>query len=787
MTLKDLKIGERALVSSVLGAGANRQHLLDMGVIPGATVEIVKFAPMGDPVEVEVAGYELTLRLAEAEKVTVEPLKSEEKSGDTALPPPKTFTQIDHPGLGEEGIYHTENSLTPPIPKDAPLTLALIGNQNTGKTTLFNALTGSAQHVGNFPGVTIEAKSGFLKGLPNVSVTDTPGIYSLSPYSPEEVVTRNYLLGGGIDGVINIVDAANIERNLYLTMQLLELEIPVVVALNMMDEVTNNGGAILVNTLEKLLGTPVVAISANRGEGVEELIRHIRHVSRHHEAPTKIDYCGFADNGGAVHRALHSVMHLIADHAERAKLPIRFATEKLIEGDELVAKALKLDENELDAVGHITTQMEKERGLDKEAAVAAMRFNFIKRVTRQCVIKAKKSREKDKSLAIDKVLTGKYTALPIFVAIMALVFFLTFNVIGAAGESLLKALFDKVGGLLNFAFDAINAPKFLKGLVVEGVFNGVSSVVSFLPIIVTLFFFLSMLEDLGYMARVAFVMDKALRKVGLSGRSIVPLLVGFGCTVPAVMAARTLPSDRDRKLTILLTPFMSCSAKLPIYAFFSAAFFPKYAPAVMLALYLGGIFLGIVAALIYGKTKFRGEAAPFVMELPNYRIPSAKNIALLLWEKVKGFLHRAFTVILAATVVIWLLSSFNLRLEFVEQVDQSILGSLAGLVAPIFLPLGLADARIITSLITGFLAKETVVATASVLFGSTETLLASITTLAAVNLLVFCLLYTPCVAACAVIKREMGFKWGVFITIGQTLIAYAVAFLVNIVGVLILR
>lgn len=782
MTLKQAKIGQWVFITTVNGTGATRQHLLDMGVIPGAVCKVIKYAPMGDPIQIEISGYELTLRLLQAQNIECTPCSQDVINAFDNDNEKQINKKIqEHPGLGEEGRYHIQNNI-PPIPKGTPISFALVGNQNTGKTTLFNALTGSNQHVGNFPGVTVEGKSGLLKARPEVKITDLPGIYSLSPYSPEEIVTRNFILETRPQGIINIVDATNIERNLYLTMQLLELETPMVVALNMMDEVNNNGGAIIVNTLENLLGVPVVPISAAKGQGIEELVHHVLHVARHHEAPQKTDFCLETEDGGAVHRSLHSIMHLIQDHAQKAQIPLRFAASKLLEGDTLVQDALKLDQNELQTIEHIALQMEKERGLDKAACMADMRFDFIKKVCLDTVIKPRQSKEKQRSLLIDKVLTGKWTAIPCFVVIMGLVFFLTFNVIGSFGQGLLESLFDSLTTSLGVFLEKINAPAVISSLLLEGVCTGIGSVVSFLPILIVLFFFLSMLEDLGYMARIAFVMDKLLRKIGLSGRSIVPLLVGFGCTVPAVMAARTLPSARDRKMTILLTPFMSCSAKVPIYAFFCAAFFPRYSGLMMTALYLFGIVLGIVAAFVFRATRFKGSAVPFVMELPNYRIPSLKNVGLLLWEKTKDFLHRAFTIIFCATLIVWFMQTFGVHLQVVEDSKDSILSHISSFLCPIFRVVGFGDWRIVSSLITGFMAKESVVATISVLFGSLDNLLNVLSPLSCLSLLVFCLLYTPCVAACSIIKKEMGLKWGLFVAFGQLFIAWGVAFLIKLIG-----
>ena len=776
MTLRDLPIGKTATIRSVGGEGALRQHFLDMGLIPKGDVTMVKYAPMGDPMELRIHSYELTLRLADAEKIEIENIR--DTSEETVT---RNRENIPHPGLGEGGKYHQKET-EHPLPDDAPLTFALAGNQNCGKTTLFNQLTGSNQHVGNFPGVTVDRKDGAIRGKANTLVTDLPGIYSMSPYTSEEIVTRNFVLNEHPKGIINIVDATNIERNLYLTMQLMELDIPMVLALNMMDEVRENGGSIIVNQMEEMLGIPVVPISAAKNEGIDELISHALHVAKYQEKPTEIDYCDANDDGGAVHRCLHAIMHLIEDHAAEAGIPVRFAASKLAEGDSLILDSLHLDQNEKEMLEHIIVQMENERGLDRAAAIAHMRFDFIQKICDETVIKPKESKEHLRSVAIDKILTGKYTAIPCFIGIMGLVFFLTFGVIGAFLSDLLDLGITSLGNLVDGLMTSWNVNQALHSLVIDGIFNGVGSVLSFLPIIVTLFFFLSLLEDSGYMARVAFVMDKLLRKIGLSGRSIVPMLIGFGCTVPGVMASRTLPSERDRKMTILLTPFMSCSAKLPIYAFFAAAFFPKHGALVMIALYFGGILMGILMALLMGHTMFSGEAVPFVMELPNYRLPGAKNVGHLLWDKAKDFLQRAFTVIFLATMVIWFLQSFNLHLNMVSDSRDSILAMVAGVIAPLFAPMGLADWRISTALITGFLAKESVVSTLSILFGSTATLTSGITPLSAASLLVFCLLYTPCVAAIASIKRELGGKWAVGVVIIQCVIAWIAAFLVYLIG-----
>ena len=782
MTLRELPIGRAAVVVSVGGEGALRQHFLDMGVIPGVEVTMVKYAPMGDPVELRIHGYELTLRLADAEKIVIEEEHEAEQEPRADLSN-KIRKKAHHPGLGEGGRYHVKED-EHPLPEGEPLTFALAGNQNCGKTTLFNQLTGANQHVGNFPGVTVDRKDGSNKGRPNTLVTDLPGIYSLSPYTSEEIVTRQFILSENPRGIINIVDATNIERNLYLTMQLLELDIPMVLALNMMDEVRENGGSVRVNELEELLGIPVIPISAAKNEGIDELIDHALHVAKYQERPGRQDFCDAEDHGGAVHRCLHGIMHLIDDHALAAGIPVRFAAAKLAEGDTRVLERLYLDTNEQETLEHIICQMEKERGLDRAAAIADMRFSFISKICKETVVKPHESREHVRSTAMDRILTGKYTALPMFVLIMAAVFWLTFNVIGAWLSGLLEMAIGALTDAAAMAMEAGRVNSVLQSLVIDGIFNGVGSVLSFLPTIVTLFFFLSMLEDSGYMARVAFVMDKLLRKIGLSGRSIVPMLIGFGCTVPGVMASRTLPSERDRKLTILLTPFMSCSAKLPIYAFFTAVFFPGKGALVMVGLYFTGIFVGILTALLLRRFRFKGEAVPFVMELPNYRMPGAKNVAQLLWEKAKDFLQRAFTVIFAATILIWFLQTFDLRLNVVTDSQDSILAMAAGVIAPVFAPLGFGDWRISTALITGFMAKESVVSTLSVLFGSTANLLAAVTPLTAASILVFSLLYTPCVAAIASVKRELGGKSAVIMVFGQCAIAWVCAFAVRMAGML---
>ena len=777
MTLKELAIGKSAVIRTVGASGALRQHFLDMGMIPGAEVTVVKFAPMGDPMELQVHGYELTLRLAEAEQIEVEEIDERTNSharGERLKP-------VDHPGLGEEGKYHSEEDANP-LPEGTVLTYALVGNQNCGKTTLFNQLTGANQHVGNFPGVTVDRKDGTIKGYPNTNVTDLPGIYSMSPYSSEEIVSRNFVLDEHPKAIINIVDATNIERNLYLTMQLLEMDIPMVVALNMMDEVIGNHGSIDVNTMEALLGVPVIPISAAKNEGVDEVIRHALHVAKYQERPLRQDFCDKSDHDGAVHRCIHAVIHLIEDHAEEAKLPVRFAATKAIEGDPLILEQLKLDQNELDMLEHIVQQMETEREVDRSAAIADMRFDFIERLCEQTVVKPKESKERVRSEKIDKILTGKYTAIPCFIGIMVLVFYLTFNVIGAFLQGILEMGIDQLSRMAEAGLIALNVNDVIRSLVIDGIFTGVGSVLSFLPIIVTLFFFLSMMEDSGYIARVAFVMDKLLRKIGLSGRSIVPMLIGFGCTVPAVMATRTLTSERDRRMTILLTPFMSCTAKLPIYAFFVSTFFPGKGGLIMSGLYVLGIVVGILIAFLYRGTLFKGEPVPFVMELPNYRLPGAKNVAQLLWEKAKDFLQKAFTVILMATIVVWFLQSFDLHLNLVENSADSILAMIAGALVPILRPLGLGDWRICTALISGFMAKESVVSTLEVLFGGG--IASVLTPLSAGVLLVFSLLYTPCVAAVASVKRELGAKWAVGMVFWQCLIAWIAAIITRGIGML---
>ncbi|MDD6351130.1 MAG: ferrous iron transport protein B [Lachnospiraceae bacterium] len=784
LTIRDMKIGQAATVAAVGGEGALRQHFLDMGVIPGVKIELIKYAPMGDPIELKVQSYELTLRLDDAGKIEVRDIydpseDSRSLAGLSSLPELKRTEFIDHPGLGEGGLFHDKKT-EHPLPEGTTLTFALAGNQNSGKTTLFNQLTGSNQHVGNFPGVTVDRKDGVIRGHKDTLVTDLPGIYSMSPYTSEEVVSRQFILDEKPKGIINIVDATNIERNLYLTLQLLTLNIPMVVALNMMDEVQANGGSVNINKMEQLLGVPVIPISAAKNEGIDELVSHAIHVAKYQEKPLRQDFCAPDEKNGAVHRSIHAVMHLIEDHSEESGIPIRFAATKLIEGDKSVIDALKLDENEQETVEHIVKQMEKESGLDRSAAIADMRFNFIEKVVASSVIKPKKSKEQTRSSRIDKVLTGKYTAIPMFVLIMALIFWLTFNVIGGTLQNLLNEGITALSNSAETAMKAAGVNKVLISLVINGVFNGVGSVLSFLPIIVTLFFFLSLLEDSGYMARIAFVMDKILRKLGLSGRSIVPMLIGFGCSVPAVMSSRTLPSERDRKLTVIMIPFMSCSAKLPIYSFFISAFFPGRGALVMLLLYFTGIFVGVLTAVISKNTHYKGEAIPFVMELPTYRMPRPKNVGQLLWEKARDFIQRAFTVIFLASLVIWFLQTFSLSFAMVSDSSQSILAAFAGLIAPIFKPLGFGDWRMVTALISGFLAKESVVSTLGILFGSTAALQKVLTPATAASFLVFCLLYTPCVAAIASIRRELGKRWALQIVLFQCGVAWVCAFIVHL-------
>ena len=774
MNLKELSAGETAKITAVGGNGALRQHFLDMGVIPGAEVTVVKFAPMGDPVELEIHGYELTLRLADAEQITIEPI---EKRSDSHVHIQKN-SHSEHPGLGEAGKYHSPDHANP-LPENTVLRFALVGNQNCGKTTLFNKLTGANQHVGNFPGVTVDRKDGQIKGFPNTLVTDLPGIYSMSPYTNEEIVSRNFVLNEKPHAIINIVDATNIERNLYLTMQLLETDIPMVVALNMMDELTGNNGSIDINEIEALLGVPVIPISAIKNEGVDELIKHAVHIAKYQERPLKQDFCLKDDHGGAIHRAHHAVESIIEDHAERANIPLRFAASKAIEGDHLILEQLALDKNEKDMLEHVVIQMENESGMDRNSAVADMRFDFIERVCKQTVVKPKESRERIRSEKIDRILTGKWTAIPCFIGIMGLVFYLTFNVIGGSLQQLLENGIDALTVLTDSWLTSAGVNPVIHSLVIDGIFSGVGSVLSFLPIVVTLFFFLSLMEDSGYIARVAFFMDKLLRKTGLSGRSIVPMLIGFGCTVPAVMSTRTLPSSRDRKMTILLTPFMSCTAKLPIYAFFVNAFFQQHGALIMIGLYLLGIITGILITLLFKNTLFKGEAVPFVMELPNYRIPGAKNVAQLLWEKAKDFLTRAFSVILLATMVVWFFQTFDFHLNIVEDSSNSILAHIAGLIAPVLKPVGLGDWRIVTSLISGVMAKESVVSTMEILFADGIT--SALTTSGAASMLVFSLMYTPCIAAIASIKRELGRKWAAAVVFWQCFVAWAVSLAVHLI------
>ncbi|MDD6334009.1 MAG: ferrous iron transport protein B [Clostridia bacterium] len=777
MKLNELKVGQCARITEVGGEGELRQHFLDMGVIPGAEVTLIKLAPMKDPMELQIHGYELTLRVADAGQITIEPIDERTRKHER----PDRISKSEHPGLGETGKYHAKGDGNK-LPDGTKLTFALVGNQNCGKTTLFNQLTGSNQHVGNFPGVTVDCKSGPIKGHSDSIVTDLPGIYSMSPYSSEEIVSRNFVLNEKPKAIINIVDATNIERNMYLTMQLLEMDIPMVLALNMMDEVEGNSGSIDINGMESMLGIPVIPISAARNEGVDELIRHAVHIARYQEKPSRTDFCDEKDFGGAVHRCIHAVIHLIEDHARRADIPVRFAASKIIEGDELILKLLELDDNEQEMLEHIVLQMESERGLDRSAAIADMRFTFIEKICEATVVKPKESKEHIRSQKIDRILTGKYTAIPCFIAIMLGIFFLTFNVIGAFLQNLLQMGIDALTALVDTGLSAAGVNKAIHSLVIDGIFAGVGSVLSFLPIIVTLFFFLSLMEDSGYIARVAFFMDKLLRKIGLSGRSIVPMLIGFGCTVPAVMSTRTLPSERDRKMTILLTPFMSCSAKLPIYSFFVSEFFPGRGALIMGGLYFLGIIIGIIVAFLYKGTIFKGEAVPFVMELPNYRLPGIKNVASLLWEKARDFLQRAFTVIFVATVVVWFLQSFDLHLNMVTDSKDSILAMIAGLMVPVFAPLGLGDWRICTSLLCGVMAKESVVSTMQILFGAG--IQSAISTAAAAALLVFSLLYTPCIAAIASVKRELGAKWALIMVVWQCLIAWVAAFVVHFIATL---
>lgn len=788
MKLSELSIGQKCKVTSVGGEGALRQHFLDMGVIPEAQVRVVKFAPMGDPMQIRIHGYELTLRLSDAAKIEVEYYKSsiaERRAERRRKEDLQATPDQEHPGLGEEGRYHDKTHENP-LPNDTHLTFALAGNQNCGKTTLFNQLTGANQHVGNFPGVTVDRKSGQIRGIANTEVVDLPGIYSLSPFSSEEIVTRDFIINSHPHGIINIIDVTNIERNLYLTMQLMELGIPMVLALNMMDEIEGNGGTVRINEMEEILGVPVIAISAMKNQGVDELIQHAIHVAKYQEAPARQDFCSPEDHGGAVHRCLHAIMHLIEDHAKAAGVPIRFAAAKIVENDTLVYDALKLSQNERETIEHILCQMEEERGLDRCAAMAEMRFAFIQDLCRKTVVKPQVSKEHIRSLMVDRILTGRWTALPSFVLIMSAIFWITFSSFGAWLQQLLDAGIDNLTALVDEELTQWNVNGVIHSLIVDGIFNGVGSVLSFVPLIILLFFFLSMLEDSGYMARIAFVTDTLLRKIGLSGRSIVPMLIGFGCSVPSVMASRTLPSERDRKLTILLTPFMSCTAKLPVYAFFTTVFFPENSGLVICLLYILGITTGTLVALVSKRTFLRGEAVPFVMELPNYRMPGFKNVARLLWDKARDFIERAFTVIFVASIVIWFFQTFDMHLNAVQYSHDSILAAVSGWIAPVFAPLGFGDWRIVTALVSGFMAKETVVSTLSVLFGDTDAVLSVLSTVSAAALLVFCLLYTPCVAAIAAIRRELGNKYATIVVIMQCVIAWVVAYLVRLVLLAIL-
>lgn len=776
MTIKDLPVGKSATILKVGGDGALRQHFLDMGLIQGAEVTVIKYAPMGDPVELRIHSYELTIRLSDAEQIEVsEPYCIDNKAVENVK---MNSIVKEHPGFGEGGRYHDKENENP-LPDDEKLTFALVGNQNCGKTTLFNVLTGSNQHIGNFPGVTVDRKDGVIKGYPDTLITDLPGIYSMSPYSSEEIVTREFLLMDKPKGIINILDATNIERNLYLSMQLMELGIPMVIALNMMDEVRVNGGSVRINAIEELLGVPVIPISAAKGEGIEELVSHAIHVAKYQEKPQISDFCS---KDSAVHRCIHGIMSLISDHADKAGYPERFAASKVVEGDSLVLKHLELEQNEKEMIEHIIVQMEEECGMDRASAIADMRFAYIEDVCKNTVVKPRESKERIRSQKIDKLLTGKYTGIPMFIAIMGLVFYLTFNVICAALSNVLDILITFVTNGVDNLLTAMNVNSVLHALIIDGIFNGVGSVLSFLPIIVTLFFFLSILEDSGYMARVAFIMDKLLRKLGLSGRSIVPMLIGFGCSVPGVMASRTLSSERDRRMTVLLTPFMSCSAKVPIYAFFSAAFFPHYAALVMIGMYFIGIIVGIIMAFIFKKTLFKGEPVPFVMELPNYRMPGAKNVVHLLWEKAKDFLQKAFSIIFIATILIWFMQNFDIRLNVVADSRQSILAVLAGMITPLFKPLGFGDWRLVTAILTGVMAKESVVSTISILFGSTIEMVSVISAAGAMSFLVFCLLYTPCVAAIASVKKELGGKWAAYVVVIQCVVAWIAALITYIIA-----
>ena len=772
MTLKELKPGESAVVEEVGGEGSLRQHFLDMGVIPGTEVTLVKYAPMGDPMQLNIHGYELTLRLADADKINVHKIKEKQESKK------KKKKTVPHPGFGEEGKFHPKGSGNP-LPDDTILTYALVGNQNCGKTTLFNQLTGSNQHVGNFPGVTVDRKDGTIKGFPKTKITDLPGIYSMSPYTNEEIVSRNFVLKEKPKAIINILDATNIERNLYLTMQLLEMNIPMVVALNMMDELTANGGSVDINTLESMLGVPVVPISAAKNQGVDELVTHAIHIAHYQEKPTRQDFCSPDSSGGSLHRCLHAIIHLIEKKARNADIPVRFAASKIVEGDEIIIKQLNLTDEEKNMIEMIIRQMEKERGLDRKAAIADMRFSFIFKVCDRTVVKPEESKEHKRSQQIDKVLTGKFTAIPMFILIMMLIFWLTFDLIGGNLQGLLEYGIELLSNAVRNYMESAQVNSVLTGLVIDGVFAGIGSVLSFLPIILILFLFLSMLEDSGYLARVAFFMDTLLRKIGLSGRSIVPMLIGFGCTVPAVMATRTLPSERDRKMTILLTPFMSCTAKLPIYAFFVEAFFPDKSWLIISGLYVLSIVLGVLIAFLYKKTLFKGEAVPFVMELPNYRMPGVKNVLHLLWDKAKDFLVRAFTIIFISTIVIWFLQNFNMYMNMTENSQDSILAMVAGFIAPLFAPIGLGDWRIVTALISGFIAKESVVSSLEILYAGNVT--AVMSAVSAASLLVFSLLYTPCIAAIASIRRELGRKWALFVVGWQCLTAWLASLAVYLI------
>ena len=780
MTICDLEIGQSAVISAVGGEGALRQHFLDMGLIPGIEVTLIKYAPMGDPMELMVSGYSLTLRLADAARIDITNVHEHPGGRGEVLEPIQPSKDIPHPGIGEEGRGRERE-----VSEDH-IVFALAGNQNCGKTTLFNQLTGSNQHVGNFPGVTVDRKSGMIKGYPGTEVVDLPGIYSLSPYTSEEIVSRQFILEEKPSAIINIIDATNIERNLYLTMQLLELNVPIVIALNMMDEMTGNGGSVLINEMEEILQVPVIPTSAAKNQGVEELAEHAVRIARLGETHGRVDFCNPKDHNGAVHRAIHGIMSLVGDHAEAAGIPVRFAVTKLIEGDPLVTKALALTENEEEMVEKITRQMEEECGMDRSAAMADMRYTFIRRLCHQTVIKPKESKERIRSQKLDSFLTGKWTAIPAFVAIMGLVFWLTFNVIGAFFQNLLDEGIQIITHWTDRWLTAMDVATPIHSLIIDGVFTGVGSVLSFVPIVVVLYLFLSLLEDSGYMARVAFFMDKLLRRVGLSGRSIVPMLVGFGCSVPAIMSSRTLPSERDRKMTLLLIPFMSCSAKMPIYAFFANTFFPKYAAPVMISMYFMGILMAILIALIGKNTVFKGEAVPFVMELPNYRMPGAKSVLQLMWDKAKDFLQRAFSVIFIGTIVVWFLQNFNFSMNMVSDPQSSMLAALAGFLAPLFIPLGFGNWQMVTALISGFLAKESVVSMMAVVYGGTAAVRSAITPLAAFTFMVFCLLYTPCIAAVATIRKEQGRGSAILMVIFQCVVAWLVAWAVHLIGSILL-